>query len=202
MNSTVPAAVHDALVAPCLALSRAPALGLSDLRGLAERISLTADQRAALAMPDPTRPYGRRVILATELLEVMVATWTRGVTCNPHDHGGAVGGVKVLQGRARHRVWRIEDGALQLVREHTAEPGEILACGPHLIHSMGDDGAADPLMTLHLYTASIDFMMVYEDAVTHVVDGGCGAWVPHDQPALLRRSVAGIHPRAAVVGAP
>ena len=117
----------------------------------------------------------------------------------PAHHGGAVGAVKVLQGRARHRVWSIEGGALVLAREHTVEPGEILACGPNLIHSMGDDGGDEPLMTLHLYTASIDFMMVYDDDTTHVVDGSCGAWVPWDRPEQIRQSLAGIVPRAAVV---
>ena len=199
MTHPVPACVQATLVDPCVALSSAPGLGLSELRALSSRLVVDADQRAALALPDPAHPYGRRVLLAADRLEAMVATWTRGVFCNPHDHGGAVGAVKVLQGRARHRVWSIEDGALVLAREHTVEPGEVLACGSNLIHSMGDDGGDEPLMTLHLYTASIDFMMVYDDDTTHVVDGSCGAWVPRDRPDQIRQSLAGIVPRAAVV---
>lgn len=198
MTHSVPACVQDALVDPCVALSSAPGLGLSDLRALSARLAVTAEQRAALALPDPNHAYGRRVLLAADRLEAMVATWTRGVSCNPHDHGGAVGAVKVLQGRARHRVWAIRDAKLELQREHTVEPGEILACGPNLIHSMGDDGADEPLMTLHLYTASIDFMMVYDGAETHVVDGSCGAWVPRDRPEQIRRSLSGIVPRTAL----
>lgn len=195
-----PACVQQALMAPCAALSARDSLALSDLRRLAESVQLDAAQRAALALPDAAHPYGRRVLLADDLLEVMVATWTRGVPCAPHDHGGSVGAVRVLQGRARHKVWRVVDGALVLQAEHTVEAGGVLACGPDLIHSMGDDGAADPLMTLHLYTDSIDYMVVYEPALaqTHIVDGSCGAWVPRGQPALLRRTVAGIRSRAAL----
>lgn len=198
MIPPVPACVQDALVAPCVALSSAPRLGLADVRALSARLAVDAQQRAALAFPDPAHAYGRRVLLAEERLEAMVATWTRAVFCNPHDHGGAVGAVKVLQGRARHRVWAIRDRTLVLVREHTVGLGEILACGPDLIHSMGDDGADEPLMTLHLYTTSIDSMVVYGDDETHVVDGSCGAWVPRDRPEQIRRSVAGIVARAAL----
>ena len=189
-----PACVQQSLIEPCARLSRRTSLDLGDLRALAEGIELDGAQRAALHMPDPHHPYGRRVLMADALLEVMVASWTRGVMCAPHDHGGSVGAVKVLQGRARHRVYRVEGGALVLAHEHLADAGTVLACGPDLIHAMGDDGANEPLMTLHLYTDSIDFMVVYEPDIdqTHVVSGSCGAWVPRDQPALLVRSVAGI----------
>jgi predicted metal-dependent enzyme (double-stranded beta helix superfamily) len=197
-----PACVQQSLIEPCARLSRRSSLALSDLRGLAEGIDLDATQRDALRMPDPSRPYGRRVLMADPLLEVMVASWTPGVMCAPHDHGGSVGAVKVLQGRARHRVYKVEAGALVLAAEHTVEAGEVLACGPDLIHAMGDDGAADPLMTLHLYTDSIDFMVVYEPAgpQTHVVSGSCGAWVPHDQPAQLLRSLPGMLRRGELAG--
>lgn len=199
----VPDCVQQDLVAPVVSLSEHPGLRLPDLKALSQRIVLDAEQRAALQMPDPARPYGRRVIFANDALEAMVATWTRGRLCAPHDHGGSVGAVKVLQGRARHRVWAIEGGALVLRAEHTVAAGEILACGPDLIHSMGDDGGDEPLMTLHLYTDCIDFMVVYEpDAdATHVVEGSCGAWVPHDTPALIRRTLPGTVHRRALVAA-
>ncbi len=191
------------LLSPCEALSRRDQLGLNDLRALVEGIDLSPAERALLALPDPDRPYGRRVILATPMLEVMVATWTRGQPCAPHDHGGAVGAVKVLQGRAHHQVWGIEGDDLAERRSHAVLPGDVLACGPDLIHSMADDGADQPLMTLHVYTASIDHMVVYEPEArrTHVVEGSCGAWVPHDQPGLIRFSRDGTLRRAALLPA-
>lgn len=147
---------------------------------------------------DWRRPYGRNVILETPTLEGMVATWTRATPCAPHDHGGSVGGVRVLQGQAIHRVWAIRDGALRLQTEERVGAGHVLQCGPHLIHSMMDGGAALPLVTLHLYTDPIDYMVVYDVARerTVIVDGGCGAWVPLDQPQLVRGTLDGFHRRA------
>lgn len=158
------------------------------------------DSIAALAKADPSRPYGRRVLLANEDVEAMLATWTRGVPCAPHDHGGSVGGVRVLQGAAHHRIWQVRDGALHLVAEERVEAGDILSCGPDLVHSMVDAGDADPLVTLHLYAGPIRYMVVYdlEQAQTVVVDGGCGAWLPWDEPHLIRAVLPGLQPPDAV----
>jgi cysteine dioxygenase len=187
-------APEPTLLARCRARAQATrgSLGPQDLVALHLEHGLTAADRARLAMPDDQRPYGRRVLFAGEGLEVMVATWTRGVSCAPHDHGGAFGAVQVLQGRARHRIWTVQDGALRLLKEHTAGPGDLLTCGPDMIHSMGDDGDDAPLMTLHLYTPSIDFMVVYDTDgdETLVVDGDCGAWVP--EAARVRSRAVGM----------
>ena len=152
------------------------------------------DALTTLAKTDPTKPYGRRVLLETDALEMMVACWTPGTPCAPHDHGGSLGAVRVLQGRARHRIWRCVDGELRVVREELVSPGEVMSCGSDLIHSMGDDGATEPLITLHMYTDSIDHMVVYDldSNETLVVEGSCGAWVPRDTPGMIRQSYPGI----------
>ena len=147
-----------------------------------------------LATSDASKPYGRRVLLETDALEMMVARWTPGHPCAPHDHGGSLGAVRVLQGRAKHRIWRCIDGMLRAVHEELVDPGGVMSCGSDLIHSMGDDGAPEPLITLHMYTKSIDHMVVYDlkEDETLVVEGSCGAWVPHDAPEMVRRRYAGI----------
>ena len=183
----------SSLLARCEALTASTALSLSTLTRFAAEIQLSPGLVAQLAKPDPARPYGRRVVMSTDALEVMVATWTRGAPCAPHDHGGSVGAVRVLQGRSRHQVWTLTDGALAVRHAHDAAPGDVLSCGPYLVHSMADAGAALPLMTLHLYTGSIDHMLVYDldEEATHVVEGTCGAWVPRGQPHLIRETVPG-----------
>lgn len=148
----------------------------------------------SLAVGDASKPYGRRVLLETESLEIMVACWTAGKPCAPHDHGGSLGAVRVLQGRSKHRIWRCVDGELQVAHEEIVMPGEVMTCGTDLIHSMGDDGCSTPLITLHMYTKSIDHMVVYdlEFGETLIVEGSCGAWVPHDSPQMIRRRYAGV----------
>lgn len=191
----------DPFLDRCREASASGPLGLRDLVALQDATEIASDTLDALREPDPAHPYGRKVLLGGDGIEVMVATWTRGIPCVPHDHGGALGAVKILQGRARHRIWKVEDRTLRLVREHVAEAGELLACGADLIHSMGDDGADAPLMTMHMYTPTIDFMVLYDQHAdrTLVVDGECGAWLP---PAdRVRDAWSGILPRADIVDA-
>ena len=173
--------------------------GLSDQSGITiDRIAavlggpgLTPDERAALQKVDARRPYGRRVVHAGDTLEIMVATWTRAHPCVPHDHGGSVGGVRVLQGEAIHRIYKVVDDRLTIAHEEVRRAGEVMLCGPDMVHQMVDAGAGEPLMTLHVYAGPIDHMVVYDvpTGSSHVVDGGCGAWIPLDEPELVRCSV-------------
>lgn len=167
---------------------------LPDLTSALAAIDVDASTREALRIHDARHPYGRRVVLETPFVESMVATWNPAFPCAPHDHGGSIGGVKVLQGVARHRLWRIREGKLQLALEELRGVGDVLTCGPDLVHSMGCAGAGEPLMTLHLYSGPIGHMVVYDRATqsTYVVDGGCGAWVPLDQPELIVAHYEGI----------
>jgi len=178
----------------CVDLSQQSALSIGQIREAVVQGGFCTKHLSQLAQPDPTKPYGRRVLLQNDVLESMLATWTRGVQCAPHDHGGSIGCVRVLSGVSRHRLYKVVDGALELVREELVPAGEVIAAGPDLIHSMGDGGAEEPLVTLHLYTDPIDHMVVYdlENDETLVVDGGCGAWVPHDEPGLILQRHGGV----------
>lgn len=193
------AALKDALQR----LARIPDLSLAHLQDFAARVTFSDDLLDALRKPDADHPYGRNVIHACDVLECMVATWTRDNPCSPHDHGGSYGAVRVLQGQARHRIWSVEDDRLHEVRQHPAVPGDVLACGPSMVHSMGDDNQPRGLVTLHLYTTAIDHMVVYDPTahVTHVVEGSCGAWVPSQASGMLRSSTPGIHSRADLIAA-
>ena len=148
------------------------------------------EEVAKLARPDDSKPYGRHVLFANDVLEGMVAQWTPGIPCAPHDHGGSHGAVRVISGEAIHTVWAVEEGQLVAMETTRHYAGDILPAPPHMIHSMEDGGAEIPLVTLHLYTDAIDHMVVYdlEAHDTCVVDGSCGAWIPTDRTdGLLAR---------------
>lgn len=144
---------------------------------------------------DPSKPYGRRVLLDGEHVEAMIARWTPGVPCAPHDHGDSAGVVRLLRGAARHQRWQVADGHCAPVDDERIEAGAVLSCGPKMVHSMGCAGDAEPLVTLHFYMGPIPHMMVWDvDAErTYKVNGGCGAWVPHDAPELVEASADGFH---------
>lgn len=183
---------------PALLRSR---LRLPELVSLAKSITLTDAQIDLLCLPDPTQPYGRRVLLADARLEVMVATWTPGILCAPHDHGGQIGAVQILRGSTRHHIWSVVEGSARCVRQHEAHRGEVLLAGPSLIHSMGCAGGAQPLVTLHLYTEAIPYMIVYDlpRGETVLVDSTCGAWVPAADTGQIISRLPGIWSRSAVI---
>ncbi len=191
--------------------ARTSGVGLEDLVRVASEVRLDRDAIEALVRTDAEKPYGRKVLLADRDVESMIARWTPAYECAPHDHGGSFGAVRVLQGRAIHTVWAVRGGRLVVVRRELVEAGHVLRADRDVVHSMADAGGELPLTTLHLYIDPIDHMFVYEatdadgqpfpegpgpiladrvDEVrtgrTWVVDGGCGAWFPRDEPHLVR----------------
>jgi hypothetical protein len=185
----------DALLDRCRTLAASACPSLGDMRAALEG-EIDVDGLDALLVEDPTKPYGRRVLVDGPHMEMMIASWTRDVPCAAHDHGGSSGAVRVLRGEAVHTVWRIVEGGLEQVLQERVGPGSILVCGPDMVHSMVDGGAPDKLATLHLYADPIPFMMVYDPAAdrTLQVAPTCGAWVPgaeqivREVPGLLRRA--------------
>ncbi|MFT5584336.1 MAG: putative metal-dependent enzyme (double-stranded beta helix superfamily) [Cognaticolwellia sp.] len=49
--------------------------------------------------PRAGTPYGRRILHTSSAGEVLLLQWAAGIATAPHDHGGARGWVRVLQGR-------------------------------------------------------------------------------------------------------
>lgn len=130
---------------------------------------------------DHAHPYSRKVLLNDKNLEVMLARWTPNVPCHPHDHGDSHSAILVLHGCAEHTRFQLQTGVLKTVHTEYKNKGEVIVCGPNQIHAMK---AHPELITLHLYTESIDNMLIFDEDVpsTVMVDGGCGAWLPVDKP--------------------
>ena len=180
----------------CRSLANSGEVSQRSLLGTLKDLEIDADTVEALMVVDASHPYGRRVLFENAELEAMVATWTPGKVCAPHDHGGSIGAVKVLRGKALHTLYKVESGALKVLREEQRDAGELMVCGRDIVHAMGDGGEKESLVTLHLYSKSIDHMVVYDanSERTVVVDGGCGAWIPDDEPHLIRSEHRGIVP--------
>ena len=61
---------------------------------------------------------------------------------------------------------------------------------------MGDAGNnPSALITLHAYSNSIPFMMVYDDKNQHTiqVDGSCGAWIPENKVQIIKTFKGFVH---------
>ena len=156
-----------------------------DLIRLLNGIKLTAQDVHKLMEIDLAKPYGRKLLFNHSRLEVMVATWTRGFPCVPHDHSSSRSAIRVLQGRAHHRLFRIEENQLIEKSSESKSLNEIIRCSPLQVHAMGDDAAEQSLVTLHAYSGKIDNMIIYAQGSSMLVSGQCGAWVPDNSSHIL-----------------
>ena len=166
-------------LAAVVAAGEAPDAGL--VEGLA---AVRTELEALAAEPTGTAPYSRRILLATDDAEVMVARWRPDLRCAPHDHGGSVGSVVVLAGRFDEQRFRWEGPALAADGASTRRAtGEVYSFGADVIHAMG--AGADGGLTLHIYSPPPGRMSVFDEAREEVLDlvGDFGAWIPEgDHP--------------------
>jgi hypothetical protein len=160
---------------------------LGDLRGAAP---LSAELRAELLAlrpaPQSGEPYGRRALHRDAIGEVMLAGWGTDAGCAPHDHGGGVGVVHVLEGAFTETDWLWGDGILSRGESRRWSAGESIPIAAGGIHSMVAHGAGT---TLHLYCPAVSAMRVFDRArrQTLTVRDDCGAWVPRDEALILAR---------------
>lgn len=122
-------------------------------------------------------PYSRRTLVSSPECEVMIARWSAGRACAPHDHGAAAGWVFFLEGRLEETAYRW-NGRELLEKERVArEPGAVEAVRADEIHSGVSERGA---LTLHVYFPRIETFRVFDRAErrTLVVTEESGAWLP------------------------
>ena len=163
-----------------------------DLLGALQKIELDEIDIQHLFSPDKHHPYGRKIIINTPKLEIMVASWNDNWRCAPHDHGDSISAILILQGTSHHIGYSIEHNTLKVVFQEKKHVGEILTCDPLQVHSMCSTGKA-PLITLHCYSSGIQKMVLYDQKQqqTIIVPGECGAWLPVDDPQHIYKQVEG-----------
>lgn len=141
---------------------------------------------SAAAVFSDDRPYGRRLILETSDVEVLIMGFLGGRRCPPHDHGRADGMLLVCAGTVEHQFYRPVPGGLE-ARDITCDAaGSILTAPADHVHAMGNPHE-ELLVTLHVYWPPIDRMTIYDLDAGRVleVDSGAGAWLPADPRHLL-----------------
>ena len=164
---------------------------VSFLQTIRDEMEFFKDQLSVL-VEDPQHPYSRTILLNHSNLEMMLARWTPNYPCAPHDHGDSYSAILVLEGCSEHKSYLIQDGELICKDTEYKTRGEIITCPPYQIHSMR---AKPDLITLHLYTTSIDDMLVFdmEQKKTFLVDGGSGAWLPDTDTEIVASAAGYLH---------
>ncbi len=163
------------------------AIGTGVLAEIRDEISVATPELLTMrASSVAGEPYGRRPLFRDDGGEVMLAAWTPGAECAPHDHAGARGAVLVLAGRFVETEWLWRDGDLRRGRSRPWRAGDVIPVEPGGIHSMLDeDGGA----SLHFYVPPIAGMRVFDARLrqTLTVRDDCGAWLPSDPNLILSR---------------
>jgi predicted metal-dependent enzyme (double-stranded beta helix superfamily) len=138
--------------------------------------------------PDPKQPYSRAVLSASPACEVMLARWSPGRTCAPHDHGASSGWVFYLEQDFEEQGYAWRDGALAPAWTSLHRAGTYTEVRQREIHSCVCHG---PGLSLHVYFPRIEKMRVYDLAErrTITVADDCGAWIP-DRPEQLIHEAA------------
>ena len=127
--------------------------------------------------PSPGFPYSRTVLGCSPHCEVMLARWTPGIACAPHDHGQSSGWVLFLEGEFSETSYAWESQALRPGPARVFLAGSRVGVEPGEIHSCQCSSAG---LSLHLYFPRIEGMRVYDirGQRTLTVSDDCGAWIP------------------------
>lgn len=137
----------------------------------------TPDWSALSVAPSPGTPYGRCILHASSAGEVLLLQWASGVPTAPHDHGGASGWVRVLQGHLEEQRYARQGQSLRALGWRGVSLGNVSQIGAQDIHAMR---AVGPALSLHVYQPlpprGMRLFPAQGSAVQ--VGPGCGAWWP------------------------
>jgi len=125
------------------------------------------------------RPYGRRLIIRTRTIEVLLMGFREGSECPPHDHGGSIGLVYVCVGTAEHSIFQWKNGGLLRTEQRLSGAGGILDAPADCVHAMRNPGPG-ALVTLHVYWPPIQKMSIFDlqQRMRYAVNDKAGAWLP------------------------
>jgi cysteine dioxygenase len=173
-------------VSRCFADLRTPTP--EQLAAALTRCRPTAAELAEHAGEPGVFPYGRRALLRTDHVELMVMNWAVGRMCAPHDHGGSFGVIRVVSGEAAHELYTLDQldrPVRYLCRQERAGSQYVAARG--MIHAMGN-ATRQPMLTVHAYSPPITGMIVYDllRCAACVVSDDCGAWWPAERRQIVR----------------
>jgi hypothetical protein len=135
--------------------------GLHALVSVLEGIDVSHEDFAAIARWD-TAKYVRTPLLRTDAFECLLLTWLPGQRTAIHDHGDAIGAVRVLSGSVCERTFVVLDGIAQVERRVTHVAGSVFGAAKGVVHDLGvplDREQAG--MSLHVYAPDLAGLRTY-----------------------------------------
>ena len=149
---------------------------------------------------DQPRPYGRKILLESADLAIVIAQWAPKVSCAPHNHAGGFGWVCLLDGdRFTETQWELAEERIRpkvVKRYYPHEHQNVLPVDREVLHSMVCSTGG---VSLHFYRPDIapkteQLGMLVPDrgkGLVFEMDHDCpeglgGAWLPPDTLAVKR----------------
>jgi predicted metal-dependent enzyme (double-stranded beta helix superfamily) len=133
-------------------LSQPGAIDLAVVAGAMQALDCSPSMLGEAVCSDQAN-YVRTLLYRDERSEMLLLTWLPGQSSPAHDHGVSGCVVRVICGVATEHLYAsAEDAAAErnaVVR--TFRPGSVLHSPDESCHTLGN-AAADPLVTLHVYS--------------------------------------------------
>lgn len=106
--------------------------------------------------------YRRNLIHQGPAYQALILCWRTGQRSPIHDHTGAACAIRVIQGSATETIFDHSPcGLLYPVVSRTWAEGSVYGSFDADIHQMGNLAAETDLVTLHIYSPSLDRMKTY-----------------------------------------
>ncbi|MFC4767725.1 cysteine dioxygenase [Effusibacillus consociatus] len=159
-----------------------------ELREALDKLRITPEDLIPFLENPGFFPYGRKLLLKTDHVEILVMNWAYNFECSPHDHGNSFGWVAVVNGESTHTMYTLNQRDVPVPYlskvENTGRPFFAPKGFIHQMVNFGEEG----LVTFHVYSPPITGMKVYdlERCVGCVVSDDCGAWWPTEQRQMLQ----------------
>ncbi|QRG66881.1 cysteine dioxygenase [Brevibacillus choshinensis] len=115
-------------------------------------------------IPEPTNlPYGRKVLLATEHVEIVLILLPPAEESAPHNHGESFGWEWILSGDLTNIIYSLAEDGHEVLPEKmvTVGAGEFCYVAPKEIHAIRNQGET-PVVSLNAYTPPLNKCKKYE----------------------------------------
>ncbi len=135
---------------------------LQELGDVLRDLDITVDDVAEFVHFEKGQ-YARTLILGNEHCHTLLLCWHSGQRTPIHNHPGAVGGVRVLQGIATETLFEpTPSGLLKATSSRDLEPGGVGTLRDPYIHQISNlQEAGNDLITLHVYSPPLLRMDTY-----------------------------------------
>ena len=109
------------------------------------------------------RQYCRNLIRGSEHYQALLLCWRSGHRTPIHNHPGAVGGVRALQGIATETLFDFApNGLVKPTSSRDLEPGGVVTLEDPYIHQVSNlQAPGNDLITLHVYSPPLPRMDTY-----------------------------------------